>query len=83
LAIGILGIFVLVFGVANLALLVWSLYVILTTPADSWDAIGMSQMMWLLVVLLLPFIGPVLFAVVAMPRLKVGIGIAAVTSLLR
>lgn len=82
-AIGIVGVFILVFGVANLAVLVWSLYMILTTATDSWDAVGMSQMMWLLVVLLLPFIGPVLFAVVAMPRLEKSPSAAAMTSLLR
>jgi hypothetical protein len=53
-----------------LAALVWSLYVILTTPRQTWRASGMSQIMWLAVVVLMPLIGTALFVIAGYRRLQ-------------
>ena len=44
-----------------LATLIWSLYVILTTPQRVWNAAQMSQTVWLSVVVFMPVIGTALF----------------------
>lgn len=67
-AFGVFGLLFGVGGLATLGLLVWSLYLILTTPQDVWEASGMSQVLWLVVVLVLPFVGSVLFLTIARPR---------------
>ena len=53
-----------------LAALVWSLYVILTTPRQTWRTSGMSQIMWLAVVVLMPLIGTALFVIAGRKRLQ-------------
>lgn len=57
---------------AYLTLLVWSVYVILTTPQETWKASGMSQLLWLAVVLIMPIIGSILFIAVGRQRLIEG-----------
>ena len=59
-------------AVAYLTALVWSVYVILTTPQETWKASGMSQLLWLAVVLVMPMIGSVLFVAVGRQRLAKG-----------
>jgi hypothetical protein len=58
------------FTLAWLAALVWSLYVILTTPRPTWRSAGMSQMVWLIVVVFMPLIGTALFAIAGYRRLQ-------------
>ena len=53
-----------------LTTLVWSLYVILTTPTTTWKAAGMNQLMWLIVVVFMPLIGASLFAAAGARRLR-------------
>ena len=60
-------------AVAYLTALVWSVYVILTTPQEAWKASGMSQLLWLAVVLVMPMVGSVLFVTVGRQRLTKGI----------
>ena len=57
-------------ALSGMALLVWALYVLLTTPQQTWESSGMSQIMWLAVVIFMPLIGSVLFAAVGHRRLK-------------
>ncbi len=61
-----------VLGVAFIAMFVWSLLAILTTPESTWEAAGMNQWMWLAVVIFLPLVGSVLFVAVARPALVGG-----------
>jgi hypothetical protein len=58
--------------VAYLAALVWSVYVILTTSQETWKTSGMSQLLWLAVVLVMPLIGSMLFVAVGRQRLNKG-----------
>ena len=51
-------------ALASIAVFVWALYVILTTPQQTWQSSGMNQMMWLAVVIFMPLIGSVLFATI-------------------
>ena len=55
-----------------LTALVWSVYTILTTPQETWEASGMSQLLWLAVVLVMPLIGSMLFVTVGHQRLAKG-----------
>ncbi len=58
-----------VFAIAGLAFMVWALVEILRTDKAAWDASGMVQLVWVAVVLFLPFIGSVLFFAIARPKL--------------
>jgi hypothetical protein len=49
---------------------VWALFDILQTGTDVWAASNQDQWVWVLVVLLLPVIGAILFFWIARPRLK-------------
>ena len=49
--------------------LVWSLVLILFTPAEIWKAAGLIQWMWLIVVIVMPLVGSGLFLLIARRRL--------------
>lgn len=76
-ALGVFSLLFLVGGLASLGLLIWSLYLILTTPQDVWEASGMSQILWLVVVLVLPFVGSLLFLIIGRPRVTPASGSSA------
>ncbi len=61
----VIGVVVLAYWTA----LIWSLYAILTTPRETWRRSGMSRLLWLAAVIVMPLIGSVLFVTVARPRL--------------
>lgn len=48
----------------------WALYDILRTSPESWTRTHQSQGIWVLVVLLVPIVGPILYLAVAKPRLR-------------
>jgi hypothetical protein len=48
---------------------VWALFDALQTTTDAWAAAKQNQAVWVLVVLLLPVIGAILFFLIARPRL--------------
>ena len=58
-----------VFAIGGMAFMVWALVAILRTEKSAWDASGMVQLVWVAVVLLLPFIGSILFFIIARPKL--------------
>jgi hypothetical protein len=49
---------------------VWALFDALQTNSEVWAASKQDQAVWVLVVLLLPVIGALLFFLIARPRLK-------------
>jgi hypothetical protein len=49
---------------------VWALTDALQTKSEAWAASNQEQAVWVLVVLLLPGIGALLFFLIARPRLK-------------
>lgn len=49
---------------------VWALFDALHTGSDAWAASKQDQAVWVLVVLLLPVVGAVLYYLVARPRLN-------------
>ncbi len=57
------------FAIAGLGFMIWALVEILRTDKAAWDASGMVQLVWVAVVLFLPFIGSVLFFAIARPKL--------------
>lgn len=63
-----LGVFSLAF--AWLPLMIWSLYVILTSSEADWEASGMNRLLWLLVVLFMPLVGSILFILAGRSRLQ-------------
>lgn len=48
---------------------VWALTGILGTPTRVWADSNQSQGLWTVVVILLPFLGPLLYLVIARPKL--------------
>ena len=64
-------------ALAALLILVWSLGVILITPEDTWKTVGLNQWMWLVVVIVMPVVGSVLFLVAARRRLRQGGAVSA------
>ena len=57
-------------ALAGLFILIWSLWVILITPEDTWNTAGLNQWMWLAVVIFMPLLGSILFLVAARRRLQ-------------
>ncbi|HEX6299875.1 MAG TPA: PLDc N-terminal domain-containing protein [Acidimicrobiia bacterium] len=49
---------------------VWALFDALQTSSDVWAASKQDQAVWVLVVLLLPVVGAIMFFLVARPRLN-------------
>lgn len=56
--------------VVLLILAVWALFDTLRTSSDVWAASRQTQAVWVLIVLLLPFVGPILYFLIARPRLN-------------
>lgn len=50
--------------------MVWALFDALQTNSDVWEASNQDQAVWVLVVLLLPVAGAILFFLIARPRLN-------------
>lgn len=68
-ALGVAGLLVLVLAVIPLGLLVWTLIDLLQRPQEAWTASGQDRMVWTIVVVLVGFIGPILYLAIARPRL--------------
>jgi hypothetical protein len=49
---------------------IWALYEVLRTPGQTWADSDQSQAVWVVVVILLPIIGPLLYVMIARPRLS-------------
>jgi hypothetical protein len=49
---------------------VWALFDVLGTSSNVWADSRQNQAVWVLIVLLLPFVGAILFFLVARPRLN-------------
>ncbi|HJQ76694.1 MAG TPA: PLDc N-terminal domain-containing protein [Acidimicrobiia bacterium] len=49
--------------------LVWALGDVLRWPTSAWTAAGQSRSLWILVLIILPLIGPLLYLLFARPRL--------------
>lgn len=60
---------VLLFAVIPFALLVYALIDLVKRPAHQWEAAQQSQVVWVLIVLLIGCIGPVIYLMVAKPKL--------------
>lgn len=65
----IVVLFLLLFAVIPFALLVYALIDLVRRPAHQWEAAEQSQVVWVLVVLLIGCIGPVIYLLVAKPKL--------------
>ena len=63
--------FLILFGMlAGFALLLVALVDLLRRPASNWAASGHNQLVWALVVILVWFLGPLLYLVIARPALR-------------
>ena len=69
-AIGLLGVLVVLGMLATFGLLVLALVDLAKRPAHVWQESGHNQLVWALVVIFVGFIGPVLYLVVARPALE-------------
>lgn len=69
--------FISIMAIVPLALLVWALVDALQRPAAAWDAAGQQQIVWLIVIVFVGFIGPILYLVIARPRLDASAPTAA------
>ncbi|HEX9643283.1 MAG TPA: PLDc N-terminal domain-containing protein [Acidimicrobiia bacterium] len=56
-------------GLAVLVLHIWAIVDVLRTPGSRWEAARENQVVWLIVVLLLSIAGPILYVVMARPKL--------------
>lgn len=50
--------------------MIWAVTHALRTPEDIWEAAGQNQMVWVVIILLAPLLGPALYYVIARPRLR-------------
>lgn len=57
---------------AGLVLLVMALVDLARRPAEQWEASGHNQLVWVLIVILVGFLGPLLYLLIARPALDAG-----------
>ena len=69
-AIGVVFLFVLVFGVAGFAFWVWSLVDAIQRPDAEWELTGQSKLLWILVLIFVGIIGSFIYLLVARPSLE-------------
>lgn len=62
---------------AGLVLLVMALIDLVGRPGDVWLRAGHNQLVWALIVILVGFIGPVLYLLVARPALDAAAGLVS------
>ena len=61
---------VLLVALAGLVLLVMALVDLAGRPAEVWARSGQNQLVWALIVLLVGFVGPLLYLLIARPALE-------------
>ena len=66
---GGLGALVSLTALAGLVLLLMALVDLAKRPTAAWEASGQNQIVWVLIVVLVGFIGPLLYLVIARPAL--------------
>jgi hypothetical protein len=66
-AVGGLWALILVFLLAGFGLLLVALVDLVKRPTEAWTRSGQNQIVWALIVVLLWFVGPVLYLVIARP----------------
>ncbi len=59
-----------VVGLAVFAFHLWALIEALMTPVPVWQDSRLNQVGWVAVVLLVPIVGPLLYLLIARPRLR-------------
>lgn len=67
--VGGVGFLALLVMLAGVVLLIVALVDLVKRPAAAWEASGQNQLVWALVVILVGFIGPILYLVIAKPAL--------------
>ena len=67
---GGLGILVLLMMLVGLGILVMALVDLVRRPAAAWEASGHNQLVWALIVILVGFLGPLLYLLIARPALE-------------
>ncbi len=70
---GVAFLFALVM-LAGLVLLVMALVDLVKRPAEAWAQSGQNQLVWALIVILVGFIGPLLYLLIARPALETATG---------
>ena len=68
--IGGVGFLVGLVMLAGLVLLVMALVDLVRRPADTWALSGHNQLVWALIVILVGFVGPLLYLLIARPALE-------------
>ena len=67
--VGVVAAFIMLFSLVGLGLLLVALVDLVRRPADVWARSGHSQIVWVLVVVFVGFIGPMLYLLIARPAL--------------
>ncbi len=73
--VGLFTLLVVLPAIAGLVLLIWALVDLLQRPQDQWVASGQDRLVWALVVIFVGLIGPLLYLLIARPKLE-GQGVA-------
>jgi len=67
---GVAELFVLLFMLLGFGLFIVALVDLVKRPPDAWKAAGHNQLVWVLVVLIVGFVGPLLYLTIARPALE-------------
>lgn len=73
----ILLIFFLLFAVVPLVLMIVALVDLLKRPQSEWQAAGQNQLLWGGIVVFVGVVGPILYLVMARPKLEATTALAA------
>lgn len=69
-AIGVLLLVFVVFGIAGFAFWVWSLVDAIQRPDAEWELAGQSKLVWILALIFVGIIGSFIYLLVARPALE-------------
>lgn len=67
--VGLAGMLAVITALAVLAIFVWALWDLLQRTSEVWVASGQDRLVWVIVVIFVPLIGPALYLGTAKPRL--------------
>ena len=69
-AAGLLFVVVFLMAIPALVLFIWTLVDALRTPARVWEKAEQHQLLWVGVIVFVTLIGPILYLLIARPRLR-------------
>ncbi|NNL68475.1 MAG: hypothetical protein HKO70_00760, partial [Acidimicrobiia bacterium] len=69
-AIGLVVLLILIFGVGGFVLWIWSIIDAVQRPDAQWERAGQTKLVWILILIFLGFLGSLIYLFAARPQLE-------------